>query len=421
MAKSTEHEENAMNRAYLPRMMEPLIPELSMEYPAILLVGPRQTGKTRMLRHIMEGTARHYVSLDDLTNRALAKQDPAMFLQLHPAPVLIDEVQYAPELFSQIKKEADERREPGAFWLTGSQPFRLMKLAGESLAGRVAVLRMDPLSHREACGLPAAGQFTVSSTAFRQRVSNCPPMTTPEIFAEIWRGSLPGLVSGEFSNRDVFYSSYVQTYIERDVRDIFPGVDPIAFTHLLGAVAARAGQEVNIHEIAKDLGVGDTSVRTGLGVLEKSDVIHYLHPYSSNALKRTVKSPKLYFFDTGLVAYLTRWSSPETLEAGAMSGAIFENWAVNEIRRSYSQLGLNPPLWYYRDRDGREIDLVIERDGALQPVEIKKSASPKRDMTASFRMLDRAPLPRGTGAVVCMADSLGAVAADALVMPAWAL
>ena len=410
-----------MKQSYLPRMMEPLVPELSREYPAILLVGPRQTGKTRMLRHIMEGTTRHYVSLDDLTNRALAKQDPAMFLQLHPAPVLIDEVQYAPELFSQIKKEADERREPGSFWLTGSQPFRLMKLAGESLAGRVAVLHMDPLSHRESGGFPVDAEFTVSTASFRQRVSTCPPRTTPELFAEIWRGSLPGFVSGEFSNRDVFYSSYIQTYIERDVRDIFPGVDPIAFTYLLRAVAARVGQEVNVHEIAKDLGVGDTSVRTGLGVLEKSDVIYYLHPYSSNALKRTVKSPKLYFFDTGLVAYLTRWSSPETLEAGAMSGAFFENWVVNEIRHSYSQRGLDPPLWYYRDRDGKEIDLVVERDGALHPVEIKKSASPKRDMVASFRMLDRAPLPRGTGAIVCMADSLGAIAADTLVLPAWAL
>ena len=410
-----------MNRSYLSRRMESLIPDLSKEYPVILLVGPRQTGKTRMLRHLMEGTQRRYVSLDDLTNRSLAKQDPVMFLQLHPAPVLIDEVQYAPELFSQIKREVDERRDPGAFWLTGSQPFRLMKLAGESLAGRVAVLHMDALSHREGSGLPAEDSFTVSVDAFQRRVSACPPLTIPEIFVEIWRGALPGFVSGEFTNRDVFYSSYVQTYIERDVRDIFPGVDPIAFTHLLGAVAARAGQEVNVHEIAKDLGVGDTSVRTGLSVLEKSDVIHYLHPYSSNVLKRTVKSPKLYFFDTGLVAYLTRWSSPETLAAGAMSGALFENWVVNEIRRSYTQRGREAPLWYYRDRDGKEVDLVLEIDGELHPVEIKKSASPRRDMAAAFRMLDHAPLRRGMGAIVCMANEFGAVSSDVLVLPAWAI
>ncbi len=407
--------------AYLPRAMEKLVVELSGEYPAILLTGPRQTGKTRMLRHLMDGTGRGYVSLDDLTDRALAKNDPAMFLQLHPAPVLIDEVQYAPELFSQIKRIIDERRTPGAFWLTGSQPFRLMRLAGESLAGRVAVLHMDALSRREARGVTSTGAFEISLNAFRDRIKGIEPVATPAFFDEIWRGALPGLVSGEVTKRDIFYSSYVQTYVERDVRDIFPGVDPIAFTHLLAAVACRTGQQVNVHEIAKDLGVGDTSVRTGLAVLERSDVIYYLHPYSANALKRAVKSPKLYFFDTGLVAYLARWMSPETLEAGAMSGAIFENWVISEIRRSYTQNGLEPPLWYYRDRDGAEIDLVVERDGHLYPVEIKKTGTPKSAMTASFRFLDKAPLPRGTGAVICMAESLGALSADTLVFPAWGL
>ena len=261
----------------------------------------------------------------------------------------------------------------------------------------------------------------VSPDALRCRVERSHPATTPGIYGEIWRGQLPGLVSGEFTNRDVFYSSYVQTYIERDVRDIFPNVDPIAFSNLLAAVACRTGQELNVHEIAKDLGVGDTSVRTGLAVLERSDVIYYLHPYSANTLKRVVKSPKLYFFDTGLVAYLTRWSSLETLCAGAMAGAVFENWVVSEVRRTYTQCGVEPPLWYYRDRDGKEIDLVIERDGRLHPVEIKKSARPSMDMSSSFRMLDRAPLPRGRGAIVCLADSFGAVSSDVLVMPAWAI
>ncbi len=408
-------------KRYLKRSLEALVLDVSKEYPAMLLTGPRQTGKTRMLRHLAGGTPRGYVSLDDLTERALARQDPAMFLQMHPAPVLIDEVQYAPELFSQIKRVVDERREPGAYWLTGSQPFRLMKLAGESLAGRVAVLHMESLSRRESNKMPFCGQMEVSPDALRRRVEHSRRAATPEIYGEIWRGSLPGLVSGEFTNRDVFYSSYVQTYIERDVRDIFPTVDPIAFSNLLAAVACRTGQELNVHEIAKDLGVGDTSVRTGLAVLERSNVIYYLHPYSANTLKRVVKSPKLYFFDTGLVAYLTRWSSSETLCAGAMAGAVFENWVVSEIRRTYTQCGVEPPLWYYRDRDGKEIDLVIERDGQLHPVEIKKNARPSADMASSFRTLDRAPIARGMGAIVCMADSFSAVSSDVLVMPAWAI
>ena len=409
-----------MKSSYHKRCLEDTVQSLSDEYAVIVLTGPRQTGKTRMLSELSrrQERGRSYVSLDDLVQRELAKNDPALFLQLHPAPVFIDEIQYAPELFSQIKLMVDRNGGAGDFWLTGSQPFRLMQLAGETLAGRAAIIHMDPFSMREANGLPTEAPFEVSIDAFLRRQALVPPKPIGDIFNEIWRGFLPGLASGEHRRRDVFFSSYVQTYVERDVRDLVPTSDPIAFSRLLQAVACRIGQEVNVHEIAKDLGVGDTSVRTGLGILEKSDIIFYLHPYSANTLKRVVKSPKLYFFDTGLAAYLSRWGSAETLEAGAMGGAVFENFVVSEIRKSYSQHGLEAPLYYYRDRDGKEIDVVLEHDGKLFPIEIKKTANPKKEMAASFRMLDKAPLERGTGTIVCMVPEVSAIDSDILLYPA---
>lgn len=406
---------------YILRHIEPLVLALSREYGAILVTGPRQVGKTTMLEKLMQGSSRAYVSLDDLNERQLAKTDPAMFLQMHPAPVLIDEVQYAPELFSEIKRSIDKRKRPGAFWLTGSQPFQLMALAQESLAGRAAILHMTSLSQREIDASPPAPPFTLNAEQLKTRKPLHAPVTTPEIFRNIWRGSLPALVSGEYTNRDVFYTSYIQTYVGRDVRDISERIDALDFMRFLAAVACRCAQMVNVHEIAKDISVSDTAVRNWLGILEKSDVVFYLHPYSGNTLKRVVKTPKLYFFDTGLVAFLTKWNTPETLESGAMNGAVFENYVVCEILKSYAHAGREPPLYYYRDRDGVEIDLILEADGVLYPIEIKKTATPRPDIVRGFKALDHSPLKRGAGAVVCMASDIGAIDSQTLIVPAWAI
>lgn len=403
---------------YIRRDLEKKILSLVKEYSCILLTGPRQVGKTTVFKEIME-PERVYVTLDDLDERRLAREDPAMFLQMHDLPVFIDEVQYAPELFSYIKIAIDKGAPPSSFWLSGSQTFRLMELAQESLAGRVAVLQMSSLSQHELYGQGENRQFTIEMGALKDRKKNRVPADMAEIYERIWNGSMPGYRSGRYSDRRVFYSSYLQTYIERDVSDMARGIDRLTFQDFIRAAACRCGQMLNVHDIAKDVGVSDDTVRRWLQILEKSGVIFYLRPYSNNLLKRTVKTPKLYFFDTGLVAYLTRYTTPEIMENGAINGAVLENYVVSEIRKTYLNEAEECLMWYYRDKDNNEIDLVLESDGELHPLEIKRSVSPGKELARTFRILDKGAVPRGTGAIICMRPELSAVDAGNFIVPVW--
>lgn len=404
--------------AYIKRDIEEKILALSREYACILITGPRQVGKTTVLRQLMDDD-RAYVTLDDLEERSLAKRDPAMFLQLHPTPIMIDEVQYAPELFSYLKIEIDKGAKPGTYWLTGSQAFKLMTLAQESLAGRVAILHMPSLSQHELYGSGPCVPFTLDLDALKQREKANTPADVSQMYQRIWKGSMPGLASGKFSDRDVFYSSYLQSYIDRDVKDQVQLADPLQFRDFVRAAACRAGQMLNVHDIAQDVGVSDDTAKRWLQVLEKSDIIFYLRPYSNNLLKRTVKTPKLYFFDTGLVAYLTRYSTPEILACGAMNGAILENFVVAELLKSYHNNAKECLLWYYRDSNSNEIDMVMESDGMLHPLEIKRSVNPGSELIAAFKLLDKASLPRGTGAVLCMRPRLSAINSENYILPIW--
>lgn len=404
--------------AYIRRDIESKIVALSKEYACILITGPRQVGKTTVLKQLTEEN-REYVTLDDLSERALAKEDPALFFQLHSLPIMIDEVQYAPELFSYIKIAIDNGAPPGAFWLTGSQAFKLMALAQESLAGRVAILRMTSLSQHELYGVGQCLPFRVDLESLKHRRLTHKAADLRELYRRIWWGSMPGLTSGKFTDRDIFYSSYLQTYIERDVRDQVSLADPLPFRDFVRAAACRVGQVLNVHDIAQDVGISDDTARRWLQVLEQSDVICFLRPYSNNLLKRTMKTPKLYFFDTGLVAYLTRYTSPEILSAGAMSGAILENYVVTELLKSYCNNGKDCLLWYYRDSNGGEIDMVMESDGALHPLEIKRSATPGSELIRAFSLLDKASVPRGKGAIVCMRPELSAINSDNFIVPIW--
>ncbi len=403
---------------YIKREIEEKIKTLSTEYACILVTGPRQVGKTTMLKQIMEEN-REYVSLDDLEERHLASTDPAMFFQIHKTPIFIDEVQYAPELFSYIKIQIDEGASAGSFWLSGSQTFQMMTLASESLAGRVALVKMSSLSQHELYGRQGINPFVIDRDVLFERTKYLQPTDSSGIFERIWRGSLPAFASGKYSNKDVFYSSYLQTYIARDVADIEKISDEFTFYDFIRAAACRIGQVLNIHSIASDVGVSDDTAKRWLGILEKSGIIFYLHPYSNNLLKRTIKSPKLYFFDTGLVSYLTKYMTPDILEHGAINGQILENYVVSEIQKSYTNNLQSYSMWYYRDRMKREIDIVMEINGELYPIEIKKSVNPNARIVSGFSVLDQDSLKRGKGAILCMREKLSALDRDHFIVPIW--
>ena len=405
---------------YIKRSLEKVVLQVTKEYPVVLISGPRQVGKTTMLKKLMEGTDRNYVSLDDLQERALAKNDPEMFLQLHKPPILIDEVQYAPELFSMIKRIVDKEHRKGDFWLTGSQIFDLMKGVQESLAGRVAVLSLSSLSQTEIYG-GEDRPFQIEIEHLTKRKEGRTSGDLQEIFRRIFQGSMPAVVSKEVSNNSIFYASYLSTYIERDVRNLSDAIDSLKFLRFLTAVAARCSQMLNVNEIARDADINLKQAKDWMWILETLGIIFYLHPFSNNMLKRLVKTPKYYFYDTGLVAYLTKWSSPETLENGAMNGAILENYVVSEIRKSYLNCGKAPFMYYYRDKDAREINIVLEQDGELNPIEIKKSANPAPEILRSFSVLEKTGLKKGKGAVICMKMELSAFDQENFIIPVWLL
>ena len=404
---------------YIKRTLEQKILEINEDYSCLLLIGPRQVGKTTMLEHLMKGTNRQKVTLDDTENRRLAKTDPALFLELHPAPVLIDEVQYAPELFSYIKINVDKGAAPGSYWLTGSQAFQLIELAQESLAGRTAIVHMSALSQSELYGDHWSEPLSLDLQKLNSRKEHLAACGSAEMFERIWNGGMPGHRSGRFKDRDVFYSSYIQTYINRDVTDMIPGVDKLLFADFIRAAACRVGQMLNTHDIAGDVGVSDDTAKRWLQVLEKSEVIFYLRPYSNNLLKRTVKTPKMYFFDTGLVAYLTKYSSPEILMNGAINGAILENYTVAEIRKTWLNSAKECLMHYYRDKDTNEIDMVVEADGELHPLEIKKSTNPGTELASAFKVLDKGSVPRGAGAILCLREEVSAIDRSTFILPIW--
>ncbi len=415
---------------YIPRDIEPTLRNAGLEYSSILLIGPRQVGKTTTLRHVF-GDDRNYVTLDDLSERKIARDDPALFLQLHKPPVLIDEVQYAPELFSAIKMEIDSGAPPGSFLMTGSQAFHLMELAQESLAGRVAMMHMSALSQHElhriskhdlhSLDIETEVAVPFDLDGITGRALRMEPTDLNGLYKRIFIGGLPELASGTKSNRDLYYSSYIETYISRDITALLPGLDILAFNDFIKACACRIGQVLNVHSIASDTGISDNTAKTWLGLLEKSNVAYFLRPYSNNLLKRSITKPKLYFFDTGLVAYLTNYTSSETLSVGALSGAILENYVVNQFRCSFTNRALLPAMHYYRDRDKREIDILIESNGMLHPVEVKRSTNPSPFVARSFDVLENSRAETGCGMVTCSRDSVGALNSEVLLVPIWIL
>ena len=392
------------------RTLAVAIHQASASFPVLLLTGPRQVGKSTLLLDCSASSTfekRCIVTLDDLDLRALAQHDPALFLQRYPAPLIIDEVQYAPELFNAIKIRVDQEKKPGMFWLTGSQKFHLMEGVSETLAGRMAIFDLLGFSQSELDDRSDTAQpfLPTAQWVAHARAQVVKPMTLMDAYRRIWRGAFPLVALGKAALRDIFYSSYIQTYLQRDVRALTRVGDELAFMRFLRAAAARTGQLINYADMARDVDVDMKTVKSWLSILETSGLVYLLQPYHNNVTNRMIKTPKLYFLDTGLCAYLTQWSTPESLEAGAMSGAILETYMLIEILKSYWHHGLAARFYFYRDRDQREVDLLIEQDGQLYPVEFKKSATPSLHAANHFSALEKLGQPIGEGAIICLKET----------------
>lgn len=392
--------------AYVKRHAEATVKKLAAMFGAILVAGPRQVGKTTMLQRITEGM--NYVTLDDVLVRASAQEESGTFFKDNPPPVFVDEIQKAPELFQQIKMRIDGNRRKGQFFMCGSQQFQMMKGVSESLSGRIGLVTLLGFSLRERYGIPNDTPFLPTDEYFTERKRTLADIPYGDVWQMIHRGSMPELCENSDFDWQMYYGAYVRTYIERDVRDLTEIGDTVKFARFMTVAAASTSQLVNLASMARDVGISQPTAERWLSILVASNIVYLLQPYSNNIVKRAIKTPKLYFLDTGLAAYLTRWTTSDVLKNGAMAGAFFESFVISEIIKSYYNKGIiEPPLYFYRDRDMNEIDLLIEENGTLYPLEMKKHADPQRKDIDAFDLLDRITgMQRGPGGVICLYDRL---------------
>ena len=389
---------------YIRRELERKFLRMSEAFKAVMVVGARQVGKSTMLKQLAKDQNRTYVTMDDTQLRQFAQTDPKLFLQTYRPPILIDEVQKAPELFERIKILCDESEEKGLFWLTGSQSKKLMKKAGDSLAGRLCVLKMYSLSQHELLGIYPENESDFSFPAWAERKRLFPENNIVDTFERIWRGGMPDVQALDQEQMQEYFNSYIETYLMRDAVDDNGINDTEGFRKFLRACAAFAGQLLNYNDLAASAGVTGATAKEWVKVLQSMGIITLLEPYASNELKRLVKTPKLYFCDTGLCAYLSSWTSRDVLMNGAVAGHYYENYVVGEFIRNVAYGKNKVNLNFYRDKNMKEIDLILEENGVLHPIEIKKASAPERSLTRAFSVLKSAEKTIGNGGVVCMTD-----------------
>lgn len=402
---------------YVKRHAEQTVDKFAKMFGAVLVVGPRQVGKTTMLQNITQGIT--YATLDDLILRASAREESGTFFKDYPPPVFVDEIQKAPELFAQIKIILDRDHKKGQFFMCSPQQFQMMKGVSESLAGRIGLVTLLGFSLRESHQIDFTMPFLPTEDYLTARRKQLAEISYDEVWHTIHRGSMPELVDNPDFDWQMFYGAYLRTYIERDVRDLTEIGDTVKFTRFMTAAAASTGQLLNLASLARDIGISQPTAARWLSILVASNIVYLLQPYSNNITKRAVKTPKLYFLDTGLAAYLTRWNTPDVLKSGAMAGAFFENFVIAEIIKGYYSKGiLEPPLYFYRDKEMNEIDLLIEDGGTLYPLEMKKHADPQKKDIDAFSLLDKIPnVKRGAGGVICLYDNLVTLKGSDRVIP----
>ena len=388
---------------YIKRSAENVIKKQEKMFKAILVTGARHVGKTTMLKNLKSDI--NYITLDDMLLNQAAIEDPNLFLKSNKPPIIIDEIQYAPDLLRYIKIAVDNSEEKAMFYLTGSQQFHLMKNVSESLAGRIGILNLLGLSLREIKEIDFNEKFIPTEKYLKKREKNNIEISYNEIWEIIHKGTMPALYQTE-NDFEMYYSMYVNTYIERDVRNLTQVGDTLTFLKFMTALASRIGQLLNLNSVASEVGITIPTAQRWLSILISSNIVYLLEPYYKNIMKRAVKTPKIYFLDTGLVSYLTKWKDKDVLEKGNMAGNFFENFVIVEIIKSYYNNGeLRPPIYFYRDKDKKEIDLIIEQNGKLYPIEIKKSANPTKEMISNFKVLEKMG-EVGEGGIICMYDKI---------------
>lgn len=359
-------------REFIPRSIRHKVEELSSFYPCVLLTGARQVGKSTLLRHILPEGMR-YITLDDYQLAEVAKGDPMGFLDAYEGPLCIDEIQHAPELFRAIKMKVDANRQSGMYWMTGSQRFHMMNGVSDSLAGRIGIVDLYSFSQRELCGDDSAAAFSPAEP--RKSVCRASLCGIRELYERIWRGGYPAAVRHPDMVYD-FFRDYVQTYLERDVRSLSQVGDLSAFMKLMRSAAMRTGQQLVYSDLARDAGVSPKTAMAWVSILQTSGILELLEPYHVNTTKRLAKTPKLYFTDTGLCCWLAGWRSADILMESPFAGAILETWVYGQLVRSYANTGVRPCITYYRDLDGAEVDFVLEENGGVYPLEVKRSSAP---------------------------------------------
>ncbi len=403
---------------YIHRELERKFIKMNHAFKAILVTGARQVGKTTMLKYLAKDEGRTFVSMDDPRNRELARKDPKLFFQMYNPPILIDEAQKAPELFECIKQMCDDTEETGLFWLTGSESKKLLKEAGDSLAGRICILKMYSLSWKEKQGIVNVPQLEYSLEDLFAREKKFAESDINQVYEHIWRGGMPGTLSFDAEQLYSYYASYIETYLMRDAVDDNGITDVEGFRKVLAASAAFVGNLINYSDLASAGGVSVPTAKKWIKILQNMGIVFLLDTYANNELKRLVKTPKLYFCDTGLAAYLSMWTTKDVLMYGAASGHFFENYVVGELLRNnaYGENKVN--MTYYRDTNQKEIDVVIEENGVLHPIEIKKATNPEKKIVKAFNVLKVSGNKLGNGLIICMTDRVFPVDQTNIMIPA---